>query len=74
MSNIYLLRPKKPLVWHGLYFISLRDPDGMSEAQAAQKLRLLAEAIRLQFVGLELDLEVDSLNVYDPNEVEDDHD
>ena len=74
MSNIYILRPKKPLVWHGLYFISLQDPDGMSEAQAARKLRLLAEAISLQFVGLELDLDLDSLNVYDPNEGEDGHD
>jgi hypothetical protein len=68
MSNVHILRPKAPRVWHGLYFISLRDPDGMSEAQAAQKLRLLAKAIGLQFVGLEHDLDEDSLNVYDPNE------
>ncbi len=68
MNTLLFFRPKQPQIWHGLYFISLVDPDGMSEEQAANKLRLLAKAIALQFPGLELDLDEASLNVHLPNE------
>jgi hypothetical protein len=68
MSDIYFLRPKAPQIWHGLYFISLRDPDGMTENQAAQKLRQLAERISQQYADLELELDDGSLNAYVPNE------
>jgi hypothetical protein len=67
MSNILHLHPKNPQIWHGLYFISLHDPDNLNEGQAAHKLRLLAKAIRLCFPELELDLDEDSLNVYQPD-------
>jgi hypothetical protein len=46
LSKITRLHPKPPQrVWHGLYFLSLYDSEGMSEDQAAQKLRHLAEQI-----------------------------
>jgi hypothetical protein len=67
MSTIFFIRPKQPLLWHGLYFITLQDPDGMTEEQAASKLRLLAQAIAQQFPGLELDLDEASLNLCQPN-------
>lgn len=67
MSNILHLYPKKPQIWHGLYFISLRDHHNLNEGQAAYKLRLLAKAIRHFFPDLELDLDEDSLNVYQPD-------
>jgi hypothetical protein len=63
MTNVFVLRPKQPQIWHGLYFITLHDPQSMTEDQAADKLRHLATAIAREFPGLELDLDEASLNV-----------
>jgi hypothetical protein len=63
MSDILYLRPKGRRVWHALYFVSLYDSEGITESQAAQKLRRLAGQISERFPGLHLDLDEDSLNV-----------
>jgi hypothetical protein len=64
MSKIYRLRPPDRRVWHALYFVSLYDSDGMTEAEAAEKLRRMADQIRYRYEGLlVLDLDEDSLNV-----------
>jgi hypothetical protein len=66
MSKIIQLHTTKRRVWHALYFISLYDSDGMSESQAAQKLRGMAEMIEQRNNGLlVLGLDEDSLNVCD---------
>jgi hypothetical protein len=67
-NNVIPFRPRQPVIWHGLYFISLSDRQGMSEAEAAERLKQFATLVTQHFPDLELDLDEDSINLYDPNE------